>query len=749
MRRLIPKTSGTLASILVMLIGLTGGRSLRAQSNAVPSKRIPSNAAQALALWGSSPARNNVARESAAHLEDWAVPEFDAQRRIWKPDSGRRVRWAARVGNPTHGSPVVASGRVLIGSNNAAAHLRRYPADTDLGCLLCFRESDGQLLWQYSANKHPGGRVHDWPNQGVCSTPMFQGDRAWFVDNLGRVVCVDIEGFGDGEDDGPDQGIAEVIATADSLLELSLWRVPPTIRDAFQRIGVTLGSCTIGVEKNGEWLVRSRYEQTTSGERFFLRREAYELVAYRHPERPRDKLDEPLFRVDNRLFPGLEDDKFGPELHDLLRRHDITVPAASSIRTEIAGKAWSFVTGEGDAAREYSLKMDAARRLVISMKARQGDVHDADVVWRLDMPNQLGVFPHVMSNCSPVAWGDVLFVGTSNGVDESHHRVPAPDAPSFLALDKLTGEVLWSDASPGERILHGQWSSPAVAVLGGVPQVIFAGGDGWVYSFRADQWDREAKRPIRLWQFDCNPKESKLIVGGRGTRNTLVATPVIHEGLVYMATGDDPEHGEGDGHLWCIDPTRRGDVSPQLVRRMVDGQAFVVPPRRVTGMVREEGEFAVDNPNSAAVWQYARQDRNGDGKMEFDETMHRAIATAVVKDGLLFIPDYSGLLHCLDARTGKCHWTSDLRAACLSSPLVVGDRVVVCDEDGDVAVFALSAATRQVYEEARGNRPAGFSHHEPIVELRLNLRATATPMFANKSLFLADGLGLYAIAVGE
>ncbi len=54
------------------------------------------------------------------------------------------------------------------------------------------------------------------------------------------------------------------------------------------------------------------------------------------------------------------------------------------------------------------------------------------------------------------------------------------------------------------------------------------------------------------------------ILGGSGTRNNIIATPVIYDGLVYVAVGQDPEHGEGIGHLWCIDPTKRGDVSPTL-----------------------------------------------------------------------------------------------------------------------------------------------------------------------------------------
>ena len=115
------------------------------------------------------------------------------------------------------------------------------------------------------------------------------------------------------------------------------------------------------------------------------------------------------------------------------------------------------------------------------------DTDEADVIWRLNMMKQLGTSQHNMASCSVTAAGDLLFVNTSNGVDEGHINLPAPSAPSFVCLDKNTGKVIWTDNSPGTNVLHGQWSSPAYAVLGGVPQVLFGGGDGWLYSFEATE----------------------------------------------------------------------------------------------------------------------------------------------------------------------------------------------------------------------------------------------------------------------
>ena len=270
--------------------------------------------------WAGSPVRNNTPEGKDIPTE-WETGEFDSKTGEWKKDTAKNVKWVGRLGSQSYGNPVVANGKVYVGTNNGAGWIKRYPSSVDLGCLLCFNDADGKFLWQHSSEKLPTGRVHDWPMQGICATPMVEGDRLWFVTSRGEVRCLDTEGFHDGENDGP-----------------------------------------------------------------------------------------------------------------------------------------------------YTAEVSS-------------DKDEADVIWVLDMMKDLGVSQHNMCSCSLTAIGDILFVCTSNGVDESHINLPAPQAPSFLAVDKNTGKVLWTDASPGDNILHGQWSSPAYAVLGGTPQVMFAGGDAWLYSF--------------------------------------------------------------------------------------------------------------------------------------------------------------------------------------------------------------------------------------------------------------------------
>ena len=262
---------------------------------------------------------------------------------------------------------------------------------------------------------------------------------------------------------------------------------------------------------------------------------------------------------------------------------------------------------------------------------------DADVIWSFNMIEEVGSYPHNMSNSSPVIWGDLVFLSTSNGQDESHVNIPSPRAPSIIALNKTTGKLVWEDNSVEDRILHGQWSTPAVGRIGGVVQVVSAQGDGQVRGY-------EAETGKKLWEFDTNPKESQW----PRTRNELIGTPVIVGDWVYIANGQDPEHGEGVGYFHAIDATKRGDIT-----------------------------------QSGSLWRFE---------------MHRSISTAAVADGLVYISDFSGYLHCLDAKTGKLYWTHDMLAAVWGSPLVVDGKVYLGDEDGDIVVMAHSKEEKVLAE---------------------------------------------------
>ncbi len=299
------------------------------------------------------------------------------------------------------------------------------------------------------------------------------------------------------------------------------------------------------------------------------------------------------------------------------------------------------------------------------------DINTGESIWTLDMIGELNVFPHNIATCSPLILGDKLFVITSNGVDAAHLRVPSEGAPSFLALDKNTGKVLWSSGLPSQserNIMHGQWSNPACAEPNGKPQIIFPGGDGWIYAFEPDTGEL-------IWKFDANPKDAVYRLGGRGTANDFVSTPVIYDNKLYISVGQDPEHDTGVGHLYCIDLTKKPeredkDVSPTLV------------------ISREPELVEEPNPDSAQVWHYGGPVTEGNPSATGESYYFgRSMSTCAIADDILYTAELGGHVHCLNAKTGEVYWTENMFSNTWSSPYLVDGKVFIGNDDGILFVF--------------------------------------------------------------
>src|SRR5262249_2022857 len=149
----------------------------------------------------------------------------------------------------------------------------------DKGVLMCFDEASGKFLWQAVHDKLPQGRVKDWPEEGICSSPAVEGNRVYYVSNRCELCCADVNGDGKGK---------------------------------------------------------------------------------------------------------------------------------------------------------------------------------AKFHWKLDMIGKVGVFPPTRAGCSPLIVGDTIFVVTANGVDKGHINIPAPKAPSFIAVNKTDGSVQWQNNAPSRRLVEAQ-----------------------------------------------------------------------------------------------------------------------------------------------------------------------------------------------------------------------------------------------------------------------------------------------------
>jgi outer membrane protein assembly factor BamB len=316
---------------------------------------------------------------------------------------------------------------------------------------------------------------------------------------------------------------------------------------------------------------------------------------------------------------------------------------------------------------------------------------DADIVWYYDMREGVGIRTHDSANVSVLLHGDFLYTSTPNGVDYTHRHIPSPDAPGLIVLDRHTGRLLARDhTGVGARIFHSTFSSPALGAVAGRDLVFYGGADGVVYAFEALRETPPAGtvKPMHLvWRFDCDPSAPKEdIEQYQGNReispSSIIAPPVFHQGRVYVVAGGDPWHGKRQAWIQCIDPSGTGDITS-------------------TGMIWSHPLF----PHSTS--------------------------TPAIHNGLVFITDFSGTIHCLDAETGELHWTQATDDEIWSSPLVADGKLYVATRGGQVWVFDADSALRLLHTA---------SFDRPI---------TASPVAANGTLYVTTSNRLYAFATSR
>ena len=157
--------------------------------------------------WGRDVSRNMVSPDSGPLPESAKVAvaengEIDVAK-------STNVKWIAPLGSQVYGNPVVAGGRVYVGTNNDRPRDPRHQGDR--GVLLCLEENTGKLVWQFVIPKLSGGQAVDFESVGLCTSPAVEGERIYLITNRCQIVCLDAKGMSNGND-GPFEDEATAFA---------------------------------------------------------------------------------------------------------------------------------------------------------------------------------------------------------------------------------------------------------------------------------------------------------------------------------------------------------------------------------------------------------------------------------------------------------------------------------------------------------------------------------------------------------
>ena len=330
---------------------------------------------------------------------------------------------------------------------------------------------------------------------------------------------------------------------------------------------------------------------------------------------------------------------------------------------------------------------------------------DGDIIWKYDLVDDLGICPHALSACSVLVDGRFLYSISANGVNKAHAFCLRPDAPSFIALDTQTGKLLATDVEDlGHRMWHCLWSSPSMGVVNGKKLVFFGGADGICYAFEALQ--EVPSQPVhfkKVWSYDCDPPKYRDPLGDGQPFNYYIG-----DMRKKYTTNTNDGTFLGPSEIIASPVFHEGRVFCTIGQDPVHG--------RGRGLLHcIDASKTGDITHTGCVWTY-------DG-------LERSVSSVAISDGLLYAIDLAGHVHCLDEKTGQPCWVYDTKAETWSTPLVADGKVYI----GTTKKVVVLAADRAM---------------KVLAEIPLGASAYATPIAANRTLFIASQSYLWAVEKG-
>ena len=305
--------------------------------------------------------------------------------------------------------------------------------------------------------------------------------------------------------------------------------------------------------------------------------------------------------------------------------------------------------------------------------------HTGEVIWHTNIEQRYKKGLHG-THSTGVLVGDYWYLATghASGTDDPDNWISNalehPFHPNIVVLEKETGKLVARDDIPINAGQHGSWCALSTAEVDGRQLVFWGDNHGYVHAWEApEKFECDGVATLeRVWHCDANPHHYRYMEDGKLQPYNIyksnfgpceiIAVPVYHDGLLYVALGRDvhysPKQGKrrvGDGGIVCIDPRGEGDITEtNKVWTNTDvGRTFSAPSvlddviimtdhsGYVTGLDRETGETLWQGDIEAPIWNYWHV--VGDGKVFImNELRNFKIFEADRDGGLLFAAEMDG-----------------------------------------------------------------------------------------------------------
>jgi outer membrane protein assembly factor BamB len=135
------------------------------------------------------------------------------------------------------------------------------------------------------------------------------------------------------------------------------------------------------------------------------------------------------------------------------------------------------------------------------------------------------------------------------------------------------------------------------------------------------------------------------------------------------------------------------------------------------------------------------------------------MSTACIVDGIVYISELHGYLHCLDAKTGKFFWQYDTKSSIWGSPYYVDGKIFLATDSGDMWVFkhdknpktidaveaAKNAPDRKAARKIQKEKQAEVEKEYVLAKVEFPAAIRSTPIVANGVLYVMSENTLFAL----
>jgi outer membrane protein assembly factor BamB len=340
------------------------------------------------------------------------------------------------------------------------------------------------------------------------------------------------------------------------------------------------------------------------------------------------------------------------------------------------------------------------------------------IIWKLDLPG--------MSAATPVVWNDRIFLTSEEGADTSAEGTDIKEGGTDIVLLSINtdGRLLWKrKLGPGGKHFHqneANQASPSPSTDGKHVYAFTGAGDFACFDFEGHE----------IWHFNAQERYGKFQI-----RHGMHVTPLLHGERLYLPllhsggwwviaidksngqevwkvhrdsdAHDECEHSyaspllgrDGDneylivqgcdyttGHrlsdgaeIWRVgdlNSKKAYDRSFRLVATPVAAADLIIVPSAKNGpvvAVKPDAKGLVQAGNSFEQW---RRPHNTPD-----------VPSPLVHDGLVYLCRETGVLICLDARTGAEQYQERLhRANYRASPVCADGKIYCTAQDGTTSV---------------------------------------------------------------